>query len=57
MIKTIEGTADCEIRPAIRFLNARNVLLSEIHHQICQACGDNAMVNWASIFGEWWFGA
>ena len=27
----------------IRFLNARNVLPSEIHHQICQVCGDNAM--------------
>jgi len=43
MFKTIEGTADCEIRSAIRFLNARNVLPSEIHHQICQVYGDNAM--------------
>ena len=25
------------------FLNARNVLPSEIHHQICQVYGDNAM--------------
>jgi len=24
-------------------LNARNVLPSEIHHQICQVYGDNAM--------------
>ena len=24
-------------------MNARNVLPSEIHHQICQVCGDNAM--------------
>jgi len=43
MFKTTEGTADCEIRSVIRFLNARNVLPSEIHHQICQVYGDNAM--------------
>jgi len=43
MFKTIEGTADCEIRSVIRFLNARNVLPSEIHYQICQVYGDNAM--------------
>jgi len=45
MFKTIEGATDCEIRPVIRFLNARNVLPSEIHHQICQVYGDNAMSN------------
>ena len=39
MFKTIEGTADCEIRSVIRILNARNVLPSEIHHQICQVYG------------------
>ena len=27
----------------IRFLYARNVLQSEIHHQICHVYGDNAM--------------
>ena len=43
MFKTIEGAADCEIRSVIRFLNARNVLPNEIHHQICQVYGDNAM--------------
>jgi len=43
MFKTIEGDADSEIRSVIRFLNARNVLPSEIHHQICQMYGDNAM--------------
>ena len=43
MFKTIEGAADCEIRSVIRFLNARNVLPSEIHHQICQVYGDNVM--------------
>ena len=34
MFKTIEGAANCEIRSVIHFLNARNVLQSEIHHQI-----------------------
>jgi len=43
MFKTIEGAADCEIRSVIHFLNARNVLPSEIHHKICQVYGDNAM--------------
>jgi len=43
MFKTIEGTANCEIRSVIPFLNARNVLPSEIHNQICQVYGDNAM--------------
>jgi len=43
MFKTIEGAADCEIRSVIRFLKARNVLSSEIHHQIYQVYGDNAM--------------
>ena len=55
MFKTIEGTADCEMRSVIRFLNARNVLPSEIHHQICQVYGDNAMSdgmvrNWVRMF-------
>ena len=43
-VKKIEGPADCEIRSVIRFLKARNVLPSEIHHQICQVYGDNAWV-------------
>ena len=43
MFKTTEGAANCEIRSVIRFLNARNVLPSEIHHQICQVYSDNAM--------------
>ena len=43
MFKTIEGVAGCEIRSVIPFLNARNVLPSEIHHQICQVYGDNGM--------------
>ena len=57
MFKTIEGAADCEIRSVIRFLNARNVLPSEIHQQICQVYGDNAMSDgmvrkWVRMFNE-----
>jgi len=57
MFKTIEGAADCEIRSVIRFLKARNVLPSEIHHQICQVYGDNAMSHgmvrkWVRMFHE-----
>jgi len=57
MFKTIEGAADCEIRSAIRFLNARNVLPSEIHRHICQVYGDNAMSDgmvrkWVRMFNE-----
>ena len=57
MFKTIEEAADCEKRPVIRFLNASNVLPSEIHHQICQMYGDNAMSDgmvrkWVRMFNE-----
>ena len=57
MFRTIEGAADCEIRYVIRFLNARNVLPSEIHHRICQVYGDNEMRNdmvrkWVRMFNE-----
>jgi len=57
MFKTIEGAADCEIRFVIRFLNSRNVLPSEIHHQICQVYGDSAMSDgmvrkWVRMFNE-----
>ena len=57
MFKTIEGAADCEIRSVVRFLNARNVLPSEIHHQNCQVYGDNAMSDgmvrkWVRMFNE-----
>jgi len=57
MFKTIERAADCEIRSVIRFLNARFVPPSEIHHQICQVYGDNAMRDgmvrkWVRMFNE-----
>jgi len=57
MFKTIEGPADCEIRCVIIILNARNVLPSEIHQQVCQAYGNNAksdgiVRNWVRMFSE-----
>jgi len=57
MFKTIEGAADCEIRSVIRFLDARNVIPSEIHYQICQVYGDNAMSDgmvrkWVRMFND-----
>jgi len=57
MFKTIEGVADCEIWSLIRFLNVRNVLSREIHHQICQVYGDYAMSDgmvrkWVRMFNK-----
>jgi len=51
MFKTIEGAADCEIRTVIRFLNARNALPSEIHHQICHVYSDIVMSD--GMFRKW----
>jgi hypothetical protein len=55
--KTIEGAADCGIRSVIYFLNTRNLLPSDIHHQICQVYGDNVMSDgmyriWVRMFNE-----
>jgi len=57
MFKTTEEAANCEIQSVIHFLNARNVLPSEVHHQICQVYGDNAMSDgmvrkWVQMFNE-----
>ena len=57
MFKTIEGAADCKIWSEIRFLNTRNMLPSEIHHQICQVYCDNVMSDgmvrkWVRMFNE-----
>jgi len=57
MFRTIEGIADCAIRAVIRVLKARNVLPSEIHHQMCQVYGDSAMSDgmvrkWVRMFNE-----
>jgi len=57
MFKTIEWAADCESRTVILFFKSRNVLPSEINHQICQVYGDNAMSDgivrkWTRMFNE-----
>ena len=57
MFKTIEAVADCEIRSVIPFLNARNVLPSQIHRQIFHVYGDNVMSDgmvrkWVRMFNE-----
>jgi len=57
LFKTIKGASDCEIRSVNRFLNARNVLPNEIHHQICQVYGENAVSDgmvrkWVWMFNE-----
>jgi len=45
------------MRPLILFLNARNVLPSEIHHHICHVYDENAMSDgvvrkWVRMFNE-----
>ena len=57
MFKMIERPADCEIRSVIRCLNARNVKPADIHRQICEVCGKNAMSDgmvrkWVRKFNE-----
>jgi len=57
MFKTINWAVDCEIQSVICFLNATNELPSEIHHQICQVYGDNAMSDgmvrkWVRMFNK-----
>jgi hypothetical protein len=43
MFKMIERPANCEIQSFICFLNARNVKPADIHRQICEVYGENAM--------------
>jgi histone-lysine N-methyltransferase SETMAR len=57
MFKKIDSPADCEIRSVIRFLNARNVAPVDIHRQICEVYGDNAMSDgmvrkWVRMFND-----
>jgi hypothetical protein len=49
--------ADCEIWSVTHFLNARNVKLAVIHHQICEIYGENAVSDgmvrqWVRKFSE-----
>jgi transposase len=53
----IERPASCEIRSVIRFFNARNVKPTDIHRQICEVYGENAMSDgivrkWVTRFNE-----
>jgi hypothetical protein len=55
--KIIERPADFEIRFVIRFLNARNVKPADIHRQICEVYGENAISDgmvrkWVRKFNE-----
>jgi transposase len=57
MFKKIEKPATCEMQSVIRFLNARNMKLAEIHHQLCEVYGEHAMSDsmvrrWVRHFNE-----
>jgi hypothetical protein len=42
MFKKIEKPAACEMQSVIRSLNARNMKLSDIHHQLREVYGEHA---------------
>ena len=57
MFKKIETPAACEIRSVIRFLNAKNMKPAEIHRQLCDVYGEQAMSSsmvrrWVRLFNE-----
>ena len=59
MFKTIDHPADSEIRSVIRFLKAKNVSAAEIHRQISDVYGPNAMSSskvrkWMRVFKDGW---
>ncbi|GFW77200.1 histone-lysine N-methyltransferase SETMAR [Trichonephila clavipes] len=59
MFETIDQPADCEIRSVIRFLTAKNVSAAEIHRQISDVYGPNAMSSskvrkWVRAFKDGW---
>jgi hypothetical protein len=43
MFKKIEKPATCEMWSVIHFLDARNMKLADIHHQLCEVYGEHAM--------------
>jgi hypothetical protein len=43
IFKKIEKPAACEMRSVICFLNARNIKLADIHRQLCEVYGEDAM--------------
>jgi len=57
MYKKIETPVACEMRPVIRFLNAKNMTPDEIHRQLCDVYGEHSMSSsmvrrWVRIFNE-----
>jgi hypothetical protein len=57
MSMKIENPTSCEIWSVIKFLKARNVCLAEIHRQVCEVYGENAMSDgmvrrWCRMFSE-----
>jgi hypothetical protein len=51
MFKKIENPAAYEMRPVIRFLNARNMKPADTHHQLCEVYGEHATSD--SIVRRW----
>ena len=52
-----DNPANCELHVVIRFLNAKNVCLAEIHLQHIEVYGDNVMNGgnvcmWCKLFNE-----
>ncbi|GBL94549.1 hypothetical protein AVEN_235634-1 [Araneus ventricosus] len=45
MFKTISDPADCEVRSAIRFSNAKKVQPAEIHRQLVEIYGENVITD------------
>jgi len=45
MFKKIQNPAACEMRPVIRFLNAKNMTPAEIHCQLCDVYGEHAVIS------------
>ncbi|KAJ4444846.1 cGMP-dependent protein kinase, isozyme 1 [Periplaneta americana] len=57
MFKVIEHPADCEMGSVIRILNARNIKPADIHRQLCEVYGDDAISDgmvriWVRKFNE-----
>jgi hypothetical protein len=43
MARRIENPAECEIREVIWFLQAKNIQPADIHRQMCEVCGEEAI--------------
>jgi transposase len=57
MFNKIQNSTASEMWSVIRFLNAKNVTLAEIHRQLCDVYGDHAMSSsvvwrWVRLFNE-----